>query len=132
VQDLPNSRQLLEAVAQFLESELIPALGDPRLRFRALVAANVLHIVARELEMGDTRLTAELERLGELLAPVSGTGSGADARELNLILARLIRAGDADEGPFHDAVLAHVRQTVIEKLEIANPRYLERFKQTES
>ena len=32
--------------------------------------------------------------------------------------------GDADAGPWRSAVVAHVRQTVEDKLRVANPKYL--------
>jgi hypothetical protein len=45
-------------------------------------------------------------------------------RELTGRLVDRVRAGDADGGSFGDAVRAHVRMTVVEKLRIANPKYL--------
>ena len=42
--DRPTAAELLAAARQFLEAELIPTLGDARLRFQTLVAANVLAI----------------------------------------------------------------------------------------
>jgi len=127
MQDRPTSRELLDSVAQFLDSELIPTLNDPRLKFRARVAANVLNILAREVELSDTQLRAERERLAALLnESVLTDDIPNDVERLTRELAQQIRAGDADEGTFHDAVFAHVEQTVIEKLQIANPRYLKR------
>jgi len=127
LQDSPTANELITTVAQFLDMELAPTLRDPRLKFRALVAANVLRIVARELEMSDAQLRAERARLNELLNEnASGENTRADVENLTRALARKIRAGDADEGAFHAAAFAHVEQTVIEKLQVANPKYLER------
>src|SRR5581483_4612963 len=79
MQDRPTDRELIDAVAQFLDSELTPTVTDPRLRFRALVAANILHIVTRELEQGDAQLRAEYARLTALLPPSpSGMAVGAE------------------------------------------------------
>ncbi len=153
VQDHPISLELINAVAQFLNTELAPTLNDPRLKFRALVAANVLQIVAREMELGNAFLRAEHERLLALLpspdfkrgGDVSSrsresisnmrddTSGGevdlhADIAAMNRELCQLIRAGKADKGAFHDAMFAHVEQTVTEKLQIANPKYLERVR----
>lgn len=132
MQDQPTAHELLETVAQFLMTELVPALNDPRLKFRALVAANVLHIVSREMDLQDAQLLAEFERLRSLTANTLPIGRGEDVRDeverMTRELARTIRARAADEGEFHDAVLAHVEQTVIEKLQVANPKYLERLK----
>jgi hypothetical protein len=127
MQDQPTAFELLDAVTQFLNTEIAPTLNDPRLKFRALVAANVLTIVRRELELGDAQQHAELERLRALFPSRT---ADADVTTLTQVLAQTIRAGDADEGAFHDAVMAHVEQTVIEKLQVANPKYLERLKQS--
>lgn len=132
MQDQPTAHELLETVAQFLMTELVPALNDPRLKFRALVAANVLHIVSREMDLQDAQLLAEFGRLRSLTANALPRGQEEDVRaeveRMTRELARTIRARAADEGEFHDAVLAHVEQTVIEKLQVANPKYLERLK----
>ncbi len=42
--------------------------------------------------------------------------------ELNRVLAGRIRSGETPEG-----ALEHLKQTVAEKLEVASPRYLERY-----
>lgn len=127
MQDHPTSLELIHAVAQFLHTELAPTLQDPRMKFRALVAANVLQIVARETEVRDMQLRAERARLNELLNENAANENVADdVEQLTRALAQKIRAGDADEGAFHDAVFAHVEQTAIEKLQVANPKYLER------
>ncbi len=137
MQDRPAATELLAAVRQFLREEVAPALGDPRLRFRALIAANVVGIVERELAGEEGRLLAEWERLGALL----GAGASAiaepppdtldelraaiDARKRDLC-AR-IQAGEADKGPWRREVLTYARWSVEEKLRVANPRYLARF-----
>jgi hypothetical protein len=94
------------------------------------VAANVLSIVARELAGEETSLVAEWRRLRALLAvdetlpPARLDGLRPAVRELTQRLCDRIRAGEADAGAFGDAVRAHVRMTVVEKLRVANPRYL--------
>ncbi len=125
MQDHPTANELIDAVAHFIGTELAPTLKDPRQKFRALVAANVLTIVSRELKLGDALMQAEWHRLNALMGE---DAPGQDLRaEINVMTRALcvqIRAGDADAGAFHDAVMAHARQTVIEKLQIANPRFL--------
>lgn len=125
MQDHPTSLELVNAVAHFLNTELAPTLNDPRLKFRALVAANVLQIVAREMELGDELMRAEWHRLDALMGD-DAPGENF-AQEINMMTRALcvrIRAGDADAGEFHKRVFAHVEQTVMEKLQIANPRVL--------
>ena len=127
MQDRPTAVELLAAVRGFVERDVIPAL-DGTAKFHARVAANVLAIVARELQLADGHLAAEWQRLDALLgaAPLP---ADADARvellgQRTEALCERIRAGDADAGPFLDALLAHLGATVREKLAIANPKLL--------
>ena len=128
MQDRPTAIELLTSVREFLEQDVLPGL-EGRKRFHALVSANVLAIVARELAGEETMLVAEWERLRDLL----GSDDAAPARlddlkssvdQLTRRLCDRIRAGDADGGAFGEAVRAHVRATVVDKLRIANPKYL--------
>jgi hypothetical protein len=98
--DRPDAAELLEAVWEFLSSEVLPTLDDHRLKFRTLVAMNALGIARRELEADDPGLSQ-----GEL-------------REL----ARRIRAGDVPADT-HSLLKEHVAA----KLRISNPQYLERY-----
>jgi hypothetical protein len=128
MQDRPTAVELLEGVRRFLDDQVVPALEGTR-QFHARVAANVCAIVARELQEGPALLEAEWRRLAALLAPdaprVDPPPALAEAvATLNDQLAARIRAGDADEGAFRDAVLVHLRATADEKLRIANPRHL--------
>lgn len=128
MQDRPTATELLDAVRGFVEREVIPAL-DGTAKFHARVAANVLAIVARELTLGDAHLTAEWQRLDALLQDALPLpGDPADRRRAlrarTEALCARIRDGDADGGPFRDAVRAHLAATVREKLEIANPKLL--------
>jgi hypothetical protein len=129
MQDRPTVQELLDAVRTFLEADVVPALDGPR-RFHARVAANVLAIVGRELAGEEAALAAEWGRLATLLGaeptarPPGLDASRAAVREATATLAERIRRGDADAGPFRDAARAHVRETVLEKLAVANPRFL--------
>jgi hypothetical protein len=125
MQDRPTATELLEAVRRFLESDAVPALEGTK-KFHARVAANVLAIVLRERELELPHLLREWQRLDTLLGaePMPAAMDAAKA-VVTLRTERLcerIRNGDADDGPFRHAVLDHVRQTVIEKLAIDNPK----------
>jgi hypothetical protein len=133
VQDRPNATELLDAVRGFIESDLMPAL-EGRRQFHARVAANVLAIVQREIELEPQHLAAEWQRLDALLGgedlPTERTAALQALRARNETLCELIRAGGADEGQERrGAVLRHVRQTVEEKLAVANPKLLAAQKQ---
>jgi Domain of unknown function (DUF6285) len=99
--DRPNALELIEAVTEFLSSEVLPAATDHRFKFRTLVALNALGIAYRELQLGDEVMLSQ-EELAEL--------------------ARRIRAGDVDED-----LHARLKEHVAAKLRISNPAYLERY-----
>jgi hypothetical protein len=63
MQDRPTSTELLSAVREFLQKEILPVLNDHRQKFRTLIAANVLSVVERELAGEEGRLRAEWARL---------------------------------------------------------------------
>jgi hypothetical protein len=128
--DRPTAPELLEAVLGFLESELIPSLSDPRLRFHTLVAANVLAIARRELAGEEEHLHEEWR----LLSPLIGAGAAEPircdelrqtVRRLNEQLCAAIRAGAFDEPGKFAGLAGLLRTLVARKLEVANPRYLE-------
>ncbi len=128
MQDRPDAAELAAAVREFIETEITPTLDDPRLRFRALVAANGLGILEREITLGPALVRREVEALCRLLArPEAIPDDHAElrrrARELNSELARRIRAGTAPAG-----TLEHLKTTGADKLRIASPRYLERYR----
>jgi hypothetical protein len=99
--DRPAPAELVEAVREFLEQEILPGLDDPRLRFRTLVAMNALGIAVRELSTEDAGPTVVERRA----------------------LAQQIRAGQVPEG-----TLALLKKQVAAKLRVASPRYLERYR----
>lgn len=124
--DRPSATELLGAVERFLEETAVPALDGPA-RYHARVAANVVRIVARELETEDEHLRREWQGLAELLdrdpsVPEGGRTGWLDGlRSRNEELAERIRAGDADDGPWRAAVLAHLSRVVADKLDVAKP-----------
>ncbi len=128
MQDRPHAPELAAAVREFLETEILPTIADHRLRFRTLVAMNGLGILERELELGPALLRREVERLAQVLGrdeplPQDLERLRALARELNAELARRIRAGDAPDG-----ALQAVKAAIADKLRVASPRYLERYR----
>jgi hypothetical protein len=107
--DVPTAEQLVEAVREFLEKDVMAAT-EGRVRFHARVAGNVLAMVERELRLGAAQARAHraaLERLGV-----------ADEAEL----AAAIRNGTLDGR--RAEVLDVLRETVRAKLEVSNPQYL--------
>jgi Domain of unknown function (DUF6285) len=128
MQDRPSAAELAEAVREFIETEVLPEIDDPRLRFRAIVAANGLGILEREIAFGAPLVRREVAALMRLLGHADSVPDDLDAlrrraSDLNRELVRLIRAGDIPEG-----TLAHLLATVADKLRVASPRYLERYR----
>jgi hypothetical protein len=98
--DRPAAPELLEAVWEFLSSEVLPTLDDHRLKFRTLVAMNALGIARRELESDEPDLSPDELR----------------------VLAERIRAGEVPPDA-HRMLKEHVAA----KLRVSNPGYLERY-----
>ena len=92
---IPSSAELVQAVREFLEQEVMPA-ADGRHSFHARVAANVLAQIERELQSGLPDTTNDAE------------------------LVEAIRSGSFDFEQVHRAI----RETVVAKLRISNPRHL--------
>jgi hypothetical protein len=108
--DVPSAAQLVEAVREFLENDVMAAT-EGRVMFHTRVAVNVLAMVERELALGPSQAEAHRAALARL-------GVTDDAA-----LAAAIRDGSLDERRVE--VLEVLRRTVRAKLEVSNPRYLD-------
>jgi aminoglycoside phosphotransferase (APT) family kinase protein len=106
--DAPTAAQLVEAVREFLEGDVMSS-AEGRVRFHARVAGRVLAQVERELAAGDGPARAHAARLAAL-----GCATDAD-------LAAAIRSGALDARTAE--VTAVVQAAVAAKLAIANPTY---------
>ncbi|MBS1836732.1 MAG: phosphotransferase family protein [Actinobacteria bacterium] len=106
-QDRPTAAELLDAVGEYLVE--VRDGVDGRVGFHARVAANVVAIVRREIELGPAQDVAHRSRLASL-------GVADDAE-----LAASIRSGAVDDRM--DEVVAAVRASVRDKLAVSNPGY---------
>jgi Domain of unknown function (DUF6285) len=106
---ITTAAELARAVREFLEDELMPA-AEGRLRFLARVAARAVGQLEREFVLGP-----ELERAHE--ARLARLGVRDDAE-----LCDAIRSGSLDDRM--DEVLETVRERAVDRLRVANPRYL--------
>jgi aminoglycoside phosphotransferase (APT) family kinase protein len=107
--DPPSPSQLIEAVREYLEGDVMAAT-EGRVQFHARVAARVLRMVERELTNGpwfQEQAESDWNNLGM-----------GDA----VSLSRAIRSGEAE--PRIDAVRRVVWRDVMRKLAIANPDYV--------
>ena len=106
--DAPTSIELLEAVREWIDRDVIPST-DGRLRFHARVASNVLAMVEREIDLGDAQAVAHADRLVRL-------GVADDAE-----LAAAIRNRRFDDRA--DELRTLLAEMVADKLAVANPSY---------
>jgi len=131
MQQRPDKTELLAAVARFLEREVKPAIKDPALAFRVLIAASLTGIVAGELQTEDAATAAELSRLARIL-PEDAATIGLEARlatregrkealiALNRALCDRVRKGDFAGDP---QVWSHVSLTLRGELFTSSPRF---------
>jgi hypothetical protein len=129
MQDRPTVDELLQAVIHFLDEEAVPHLTGSR-QFYGRVAANALRTVQRELEHEEEQLAEEWDRLNQLLSseerPSTRAGLRQAMRQRTEELCQRIRQGDADAEPYRKQMIAHVRETVREKLLVSNPGWITR------
>ncbi|MGB5760176.1 MAG: DUF6285 domain-containing protein, partial [Acidimicrobiales bacterium] len=104
-----SAGELLDAVRDFLLGDVSDAT-EGRTRFHALVAANALAIIGRELQLSADIGSRREQRL-------AGLGFGSE-REL----AGAIRGGRLDDRL--DDVAEVVMASVIDRLAVNNPRWL--------
>jgi Domain of unknown function (DUF6285) len=129
MQDRPTVHELLHAVIHFLDEEAVPNLTGSR-QFYGRVAAHALRTVQRELEHEEEHLTEEWERLNQLLSqedrPSTRAGLRQAIRRRTEALCQRIRQGEADTGSYRKQTMAHVRESVREKLLVSNPGWITR------
>jgi len=106
--DRPDPSELLEAVREFLVEQVGPQM-EGRLRYHLKVAANVLAIVERELQLAEEHAAAHRDRLSRL-------GFVSDQE-----LAAALRSGALDHRL--ELLECELRQMVADKLAVARPGY---------
>lgn len=128
MQDRPSADELLAALEAFLD-DLAPSIEGSR-SFHTRVAANAVRIVRRELANEEEALAAEWAGLDAILGAEDRPAEMRELRERlrtrNEELCELIRRGDTDDGELAKRLHAHVRAIVRAKLQVTDPRLLER------
>jgi len=118
MREQPSGKDLLDIAREVLRQDLIPALPDDK-RYPALMIANALAIVMRQIEAGEEGGIEEQKIFGDLLRDED------TLEHLNKTLARRIRRGDADGVEFWQAL----HKVAVGKVAESNPRYLGSDKQ---
>ncbi len=129
MQDRPTVLELLREVERFLQ-ELASSLEGGR-RFQALVAANAVRIVMRELEGEEDQLRQEWEALDRLLGPQPMPNLTSQLREgvkeRLQELCRRINQGEADPShPLREGIISFLWLLTRHKLQVNDPGWLER------
>ena len=118
----PSAEQLLDAIAELLEDDVLAAVPDV-LKHRARVAGNLARILERQEALGPAATVRERERLTALVGTMRGPDRGPDGGdstvELSRQLAQRIRTDDDPDFQRRawDALVAICR----EDLAIAKP-----------
>lgn len=127
MQDRPTAPELLEALEEFLR-ERSAKEADRLMRFQFLVAANSLSILRREWESEESYLEAEWAGLNALLGPAERPLGLRDLRRSvtarNEELCDRIARGRFDAPEAEEALIAHLIETVTNKVRIASPNAL--------
>ncbi len=110
----PDPQDLLAAVALFLREQALPQLPE-HAAYHARVAANMVDIVRRQLELAPAAEAAELQRLRALLRQ---DGSLA---ELNALLCERIAHGRI--GLDTPGLAEHLWRSTLDKLAVDQPAY---------
>lgn len=124
MQDRPTLDELLEAVAGYLRDDVM-ANTTGRTQFHGRVAMNVVEMIRREIGALEEQNAREWDGLDHLLGVAPMPPHLGEVRkalvERNQELSSRIQAGDADSGEWRDQVIAHLRQTIHDKLVVSNP-----------
>ena len=126
--NLPEGSELLLVARKTLLDELAPLLGE-NAKYTVAMIANAMAIATREAEAGEVSALAALARLDRIYEIKARELHGeALRRELVTYDQRLaddIRAGVFDaHNEKRRAVFEHLRESVIARLRISNPKSL--------
>jgi hypothetical protein len=114
MQDEPTPTELIKAVADFLRTEITPAIKGHN-AFKLRVGINALDLVTRQLALEGPGDAAEAARLKQLL------GMEGSVMELNRALAERIAKGEIDLNT--PGLSEHLWQTTMDKLAVDQPNY---------
>ena len=114
MQDEPTPTELIKAVADFLRTEIAPAIKGHN-AFKLRVGINALNLVTRQLAQEGSNDASEATRLKALL------GIDGSVMELNRALAEKIASGEVDLNT--PGLKDHLWQTTMDKLAVDQPNY---------
>lgn len=127
MQNRPTPAELLDAVHGFLEREVLPIADAGGLRFRVLVAMNLLRIAERDGAHGRALMDAEWRRLNRLGEQALPAPPDDDALRRALLVRRAALVGQIRAGQCAPGLRDALEEALREQLRISNPRYLATF-----
>jgi len=114
--------EILATIGEYLQDDVLPIV-EGGLRYKTLVAANLLALLQRELEVGDAPQQRETAELAALLAAPASAGTAEDAAGLyHRLQARLLSEEPLD-GSFLRQARAVLERGVLDKLAVNKPGY---------
>jgi hypothetical protein len=136
MQDRPSAGELLATIGEFLDEDILPTVQGA-LRYKTLVAANLLKILQRELAAGDAPERDERDRLrillGHATAPAGRDDSGGrrddsgaladEVLRLNTELQDRLLASELPDRAFLVAARESLEASVLAKLAVDKPGY---------
>ncbi|MFN0026986.1 MAG: DUF6285 domain-containing protein [Acidimicrobiales bacterium] len=121
MQDRPTSVEILATIGEYLQQDVLPIV-DGALRYKTLVAANLLGLLQRELEAGDGPEQREVVALAGLLHGPASPPTADVADLYGRLQARLL-SGDRLDAVFLRDTRDVLERGVLDKLAVNKPGY---------
>lgn len=123
MQDRPTAAEVLVTIGEYLDEEVLPAV-EGALRYKTLVAANLIKVLERELAAGDGPQRRERERLAVLLGVTAdGEDLTGDLLRLNAELQARLRAPELPSREFLLAARDALEASALDNLAVNKPGY---------
>lgn len=123
MQDRPTAAEILAAIGEYLQQDVLP-LVEGAVRYRTLVAANLVALLGREIDAVVGAAETERADLVALLG-IAGAEGGQERRveDLSAILQARLVAAEPLEGEFLRASREVLERSVRDKLATNKPGY---------
>ncbi len=123
MQDRPTAAEVLVTIGEYLDEEVLPAV-EGALRYKTLVAANLIKVLERELAAGDGPQRRERGRLAALLGVTAdGEDLAGDLLRLNAELQARLRAPQLPSREFLRAARDALEASALDNLAVNKPGY---------
>ena len=123
MQDRPTAAEILATIGEYLQQDVLP-LVEGAVRYRTLVAANLVALLGREIDAGVGATETERADLVALLG-IAGVEGAQERRveDLSAILQARLVAAEPLDGEFLRASREVLERSVRDKLATNKPGY---------